>query len=39
MVDQVRAIDARRLMKPLGAVPSEILSQVLRQLFLLLEYS
>lgn len=38
MVDQVRAIDARRLLRPLGAVSTETLRDVLKNLALLLEY-
>lgn len=38
MVDQIRAIDARRLRKALGAVPSELLSRVCQNLSLLLEW-
>jgi mRNA interferase MazF len=38
IVDQIRAIDSRRLLSPLGPAPPEVLAQVLRNLALLLEW-
>ena len=38
MVDQVRAIDVRRLRKALGAIPPELLTRVLHNFTLLLEW-